>query len=52
MLKDLVNEFKGVLRMIYNRSKSENKTPHDCKIADVTHIFEKGKSARQATNDP
>ena len=43
MLKELANELKGVLAVIYNRSVSDSKIPHDWKIAKVTPIFKKGK---------
>ena len=39
MLKELANELKGVLTIIYNRSLSESKIPNDWKIANVTPIF-------------
>ena len=38
MLKELANELKGVLTIIYNRSLSESKIPNDRKIANVTPI--------------
>ena len=43
MLKELANELKGVLTIIYNRSVSESKISNDLKIANVTPIFKKGK---------
>ena len=43
MLNELVNELKGVLTIIYNRSLSESKIPNDWKMANVTPIFKKGK---------
>ena len=43
MLKELANELKGVLTIIYNRSLSESKIPNDWKIANVTPILKKGK---------
>ena len=43
MLKELANELKGVLTIIYNRSLSESKIPNDWKIANVIPIFKKGK---------
>ena len=41
MLKELANELKGVLTIIYNRSLSESKIPNDWKTANVTPILEK-----------
>ena len=38
MLKELANELKGVLTIIYNRSLSESKIPNDWKMANVTPI--------------
>ena len=38
MLKELANELKGVLTIIYNRSLSESKIPNDWKMANVTSI--------------
>ena len=38
MLKELANELKGVLTIIYNRSFSETKIPNDWKMANVTPI--------------
>ena len=38
MLKELVNELKCVLTIIYNRSLSESKIENDWKIANVTPI--------------
>ena len=43
MLKELANELKGVLTIIYNRSLSESKIPNDWKMSNVTPIFKKGK---------
>ena len=43
MLKKLANELKGVLTIIYNRSLSESLIPNDWKMANVSHIFKKGK---------
>ena len=44
MLKELANELKGVLTIIYNRSLSESEILNDCwKIANVTSIFKKFK---------
>ena len=43
MLKELANELKGVLTIIYNRSLSDSKIPNDWKMANVTPIFKKGK---------
>ena len=43
MLKELANELKLVLSIIYNRSVSESKIPHDWKIVNKTPIFNKGK---------
>ena len=43
MLKELANELKGVLTIIYNRSLSESKIQNDWKIVNVTPIFKKGK---------
>ena len=42
MLKELANELKCVLTIIYNRSVSESKIPHDGKIANETLLFIKG----------
>ena len=52
MLKELANEFKCVLTIIYNRSLSESKIPNDWKIVYVTSIFKKGKSVMQVIIDP
>ena len=41
MLKELANELKGVLTIIYNRSLSESKISNDWKMANVTPIFKK-----------
>ena len=43
LLKELVNELKGVLTIIYNRSLSESKIPNDWKIANVSPILKKVK---------
>ena len=43
MLKELANDLKGVLTIIYNRSLSESKIPNDWKIVNVTPIFKKDK---------
>ena len=43
MLKELANDLKGVLTIIYNRSLSEIKIPNDWKMANVTPIFKIGK---------
>ena len=43
MHKELANELKGVLTIMYNRSLSESKIPNDWNIANVTSIFKKGK---------
>ena len=37
MLKELANELKGVLAIIYNRSLSESKIPNDWKMANYFH---------------
>ena len=52
MLNELVNELKGVLTIIYNRSLSESKIPNDWKMANVTPIFKKVKSVMQVIIDP
>ena len=44
MLKELTNELKGVLTIIYNRSISACKIPNNWKIANVTPISKKGKT--------
>ena len=38
MLKELANELKGVLTIIYNRSLFECKIRNDLMIENVTHI--------------
>ena len=52
MLKELANELKGVLTIIYNRSLSESKIPNDWKIANVTPIFKKGKKCDAGNYQP
>ena len=52
MLKELANELKGVLTIIYNRSISESKIKNDWKIANATQSFKKVKSAMQVIIDP
>ena len=39
VLKELANEIKGILTIIFNKSMAEHKVPSDCKIANVTPIF-------------
>ena len=43
MLKELANELKDVLTIIYNRSLSESKIPNDWKMANVSPMLKKGK---------
>ena len=45
MLKEISNEIKGVLAVIYSKSMAENQVPYDWKSANVTPIFKKGKIA-------
>ena len=52
MPKELANELKCVLAIIYNRSLSESKIPNDWKITNVTPNFKKVKSVMQVIIDP
>ena len=52
MHKELANELKGVLIIIYNRSLSESKIPNDWKMANVTPIFKKGKKSDAGNYQP
>ena len=51
MLKELCNEIKGVLAVIYSKSMAENQVPCNWKSANVTPIFKKGKSEIPVTID-
>ena len=52
MLKELANELKGVLTIIYNRSLWESKIPNDWKMTNVTPILKKVKSVMQVIINP
>ena len=52
MLKELANESKGVLTIIYNRCLSDSKIPNHWKMANVTPIFKKGKKCDASNYRP
>ena len=52
MLRQLANELKGLLTIIYNRSTSESKIQHIWKIANATLIFLNDKKCEADNNRP
>ena len=52
MLKELSNEIKGGLAVIYIKSMAKNQVPYDWKSANVTQIFKKGKKCDSSNYRP